>query len=121
MLRFKVDENLPKEVAALLAAHGHDAFTVAEQRHAGAADSELSAICKAEARILVTLDLDFSNIRVYPPEEHPGIIVLRLDSHDKDTVLSAVTRVLPLFAVEPLTARLWIVEPGRVRIWRAWD
>ena len=26
MLRFKVDENLPKEVAELLATHGHDAL-----------------------------------------------------------------------------------------------
>jgi hypothetical protein len=28
MLRFKIDERLPKEVAAVLAAHGHDASTV---------------------------------------------------------------------------------------------
>jgi hypothetical protein len=58
---------------------------------------------------------------VYPPEEHPGIVVLRLDSQAKDTVLSVMTRVLPLFVSEPLTERLWIVEPDRVRVWRHWD
>lgn len=48
-------------------------------------------------------------------------MVLRLAHQDKQTVLAAVSRVLPLLAVEPLSAKLWIVEPDRVRIWRQWD
>jgi predicted nuclease of predicted toxin-antitoxin system len=39
--RFKVDENLPAEVAALLNAHGHDALTVRQQELAGATDARL--------------------------------------------------------------------------------
>jgi hypothetical protein len=35
VLRFKVDENLPTEVAELLTNAGHDAITVPEQRPGG--------------------------------------------------------------------------------------
>jgi predicted nuclease of predicted toxin-antitoxin system len=35
--------------------------------------------CTHEGRILLTLDLDFSDIRAYLPEEFPGILVLRSD------------------------------------------
>ncbi len=121
MLRFKVDENLPCEVAELLRTHGQDATTVGDQGLRGSLDSDLSRICRSEGRVIVTLDLDFSNIRAYPPTEHPGIIVLRVQHQDRATVLSVVRSLLPLLASEPLKGKLWIVEPGRVRIWKHWD
>ncbi len=49
-----------------------------DQRLVGTSDRHLSEVCKSEGRIFVTLDLDFADIRTYPPDEHPGIIVLRL-------------------------------------------
>jgi hypothetical protein len=42
----------------------------------------------AESRILVTLDRDFANIEAYPPRQHAGIIVLRLKTQDKLTLVS---------------------------------
>ena len=42
---------------------------------------------RIKSRVLLTLDLDFANIRAYPPERYPGIIVLRLKTQDKATVI----------------------------------
>ncbi len=117
MTAFKVDENLPIDVAELLRQHGHDAMTVYEQHLGGHPDNDIASVCRAENRALITLDLDFSNIRVYPPHKHPGIIVLRLDRQDKPGVLAAIEQVLLLLPCEPLVQRLWIVESDRVRIW----
>jgi hypothetical protein len=39
---------------------------------------------------LVTLDLDFANIRAYPPAEYPGIVVLRPNKREKRSVLALV-------------------------------
>ena len=39
------------------------------------------AACGSEARGLVTLDLDFANPLVFPPEDFAGIAVLRVDDH----------------------------------------
>ncbi len=80
---FKVDENLPVEVAAVLRDAGQEVKTVYEQNLSGGDDESLIALCKSENRVLVTLDSDFSNIRAYPPQEHNGIIVLKLRNQGK--------------------------------------
>lgn len=116
MIAFKIDENLPLEVRSILRAQGYDAVTVLDQAMRGSPDDEVSAVCRAEARALITLDTDFANILRYPPAQHAGIVVLRLPSTDKRVVLDAVKVVAPLFATLPLAGKLLIVEEGRVRI-----
>jgi predicted nuclease of predicted toxin-antitoxin system len=86
-MKFKIDENLPVEIAALLRQVGHEAMTVLEERLEGAADFHIASICHREERVMVTLDTDFADIRVYPPEEYSGIVVLRLRRQDKPHVL----------------------------------
>jgi len=115
-MRFKIDENLPLECAHVFRAFGHDATTVLEEGIGGGADQELLSVCSMEKRALVTLDLDFSDIRLYPPGEFPGIVVFRLSSQDKCYLLECLHRVMPLFETESLDGTLWIVEEERVRI-----
>ena len=79
-MKFKVDENLPLEVAGSLRQAGHDAATVWDQSLAGSPDRDIAAVCQTEGRALLTLDLGFADIRTYPPERFPGPIVLRLRS-----------------------------------------
>lgn len=116
MLRFKVDENLPVEIATLLQQAGHNALTVMDQRLAGESDTNVAQICKAEDRILVTLDTDFTNIRMYPPQAYPGIMVLRLRQQDKLNILTVMSRLLPVLTGELLRNQLWIVNESRIRI-----
>lgn len=115
-MQFKIDENLPIEIAELLLNNGHDAKTVNEQQLQGARDSILRDACASENRVLVTLDTDFSDIRTYPPEETPGIIVLRVGHQSKQHILEVFLRIIPLLAREPLIQNLWIVEETRIRI-----
>ena len=86
-MKFKIDENLPAEVANALRDGGYDAETIGEEQMPGASDEMVAARVRTKARILVTLDLDFSNIQVYPPDQYVEIIVLRLKSQDKTKVL----------------------------------
>lgn len=116
MSKFKVDENLPTEVADLLASAGHDAVTVGDQRMVGQPDTNVAVVCQREGRAVVTLDLDFADIRAYPPGDYAGIIVFRLTRLDKLRVLSVVQRLLPVLKHEPLTGKLWIVEESFVRV-----
>jgi predicted nuclease of predicted toxin-antitoxin system len=73
--RFKVDENLPRQAQALLRDAGHDAQTVHGERLVGHPDATILDVCLNEDRVLITLDLDFSDIREYPPSGHCGIWV----------------------------------------------
>lgn len=115
-MKFKVDENLPVELAFVLREAGHDAMTVLEQSLGGSVDPRVAEVCKREGRCLVTLDLDFSNVQTYPPSEYPGLVVLRLHRQDKIYALAVFERVIPLLVTEPLVGTLWIVDETQVRV-----
>ncbi|WP_246604644.1 DUF5615 family PIN-like protein [Chloracidobacterium aggregatum] len=72
-MTFKVDENLPVDIADLLRQAGYDAATVFEQRLEGSPDSSLAAVCQKEGRVLVTLDTDFADILAYPTGSVPWL------------------------------------------------
>ncbi len=115
-MRFKIDENLPVDLAILLRNSGHDAETVYDEELTGAPDPDIAARCQEEGRVVVTFDLDFSDIRAYPPAQHRGLLVLRLKRQDRDHVLRTVERLLQVFTEEELDGRLWIVDEDRIRI-----
>ena len=115
-MRFKFDENLPHELVDLFREADHNASSVIEQNLSGSSDTRIIDICRFEERVLVTLDLDFSDVRAYPTRDHFGIIVKRLWRQDKRSILDILERTLPLLRQEQLTHRLWIVEETRVRI-----
>jgi len=115
-MKFKIDENLPVEIAVLLTQAGHSALTVKDQRIGGSIDQALISLCVREDRTLVTLDLDFSDIRTYPPNNFSGIIVLRTRDQSKPVLMELARQLIPVLASEPLKGQLWIVEPGRIRI-----
>lgn len=51
-MRFKVDENLPVDVADLLHQQHDDAMTILEQRMAGLPDEVVAQVCQQECRVL---------------------------------------------------------------------
>jgi len=115
-MKFKIDENLPVEIATLLEENGYSALTVLQQQLCGKSDANIAKVCQREKRVLVTLDTDFADIRSYPPSEFSGLIILRLKKQDKPYVLSVANRFLKILPHEPLERHLWIVEEGRIRI-----
>lgn len=115
-LRFKIDENLPNEVAEMFRAAGFDALTVADQGLSGAEDPRVATVCREELRILITLDAGFGDIRSYPPGSHPGLVVLRLGSQEKPLILDVVSRLIPLLGTTSIRGTLWIVDERRVRV-----
>jgi predicted nuclease of predicted toxin-antitoxin system len=121
-MKLKLDENLGTRCADILRAAGHDVATVAGQSMTSSTDVELIEACRTEGRALVTLDLDFSNPLVFPPDQYAGIAVLRLRPRPTHADLIAAARTLVgALAVEQLSGKLWSVETGRVRIYQPPD
>jgi predicted nuclease of predicted toxin-antitoxin system len=112
-----VDENLPEVAAKILREAGFDAETVLSEGLGGAQDSSLAAVCLDEQRALVTLDLDFSDIRTYPPKDYPGFIVLRIHNHSISHVSTIMGKVVALLQKERLAGTIWSVDERRVRIY----
>jgi len=115
-VKIKLDENIHGGVREALARWGHDATTVHEEGLAGRPDTDVAAAVKAEARCLVTFDLDFANPRHYPPAEYTGIVVLRLHT---PTFKLQVRRLVSFFATqaEGMAGKLWILDETRARDW----
>lgn len=115
----KLDENIPDLVSEILQTAGHDVALARNEQLAGASDDRLLEAVMAEARVLVTFDLDFSDIRRYDPSGTPGVIVLRLRNQSLPHVRRAALALATLLSSEPLAGRLWIVSKDRLRIWPA--
>ena len=116
-MKFKLDENFGTRTQHIFRDAGHDVQTVRDESLQGASDLRIYQVCCAEQRCLVTLDLDFSNIVRFPPQESGGIVVLRVPRNPSLALLEQLVRqFLQLVGRMPVEKRLWIVEVGRVRV-----
>jgi predicted nuclease of predicted toxin-antitoxin system len=80
-------------------------------------DADIAKLAREQDAVLVTRDLDFADIRAYPPEQHSGLLVIRL--YDDATAIE-INRLLEKFLkveewAAALPQRLAIVEEARVR------
>jgi predicted nuclease of predicted toxin-antitoxin system len=114
-LRFKLDENLPADLATMLRDAGHDVHDVHEEGLAGEDDPPVLAAAVREDRILVTFDLDFADIREYPPGSHAGIVVFRLRDQRWITLEEPARRALAEQSLKRLERGLAIVDETRIR------
>ena len=121
-MKLKLDENFGHRCVDVLSDAGHDVATVAGQQMSGAADEDVIQACLAESRCLVTLDLDFSNPLRFKPAKYSGIAVIRLSGRPSySELLAAISTFAKALETETIVGKLWIVEIGRIRIYRPED
>ena len=116
-MRFLVDANMPRLTLDVLARLGHDAEFARDSGLANANDSQIAARARATNAAILTRDVDFADVRHYPPADYQGIVVLRLP---EDTVAPGIVNVLERFLKQTelsrrLPGHLVILEPDRVR------
>lgn len=118
-MKFKLDENLPADLATYLSEAGHDVEDVVAEGLGGEEDPPVLARATAEGRMLLTFDLDFADVRRYPPGRHAGIVVFRLHDQRWRTLQGPVKRLLAGGKLEDLEGGLALVDESRVRCKRA--
>lgn len=115
-MKFKIDENLPAELAEDLERLGHSADTVADEGLVGAVDSVVVAAAKVEGRIVLTLDKGIADIVRFPSQTHSGIVLFRPGSLGRRTVLGYIReRLDPLLRLD-LAHRVTVVTDERIRM-----
>jgi predicted nuclease of predicted toxin-antitoxin system len=117
-VKFKLDENMPADLATHLRDAGHEVADVMEEGLAGEDDPPVLAAATAEGRILLTFDLDFADVRHYAPGTHAGIVVFRLHDQRWRTLQGPVTRLVAGGKLQDLERGLAIVDETRVRFKR---
>ena len=114
-MKFKLDENLPVELATDLRELGYDADTVIDEGLCGAADPTVVDSAFAADRILFTLDKGIANLRRYPVHQHAGVVLFRPDTSGRGAVITFVRNRLRDVLEMELTGRLTVVGPSRIR------
>ncbi len=115
-MKFKLDENLPGLAANRMRELGHDVHTTADEMLSGADDGVVLRTAVAEGRVLITLDLDFSDVCVYAPGTHAGVWILRPATQTFRAITALVEAGLRLAASERVPGQLWVIDEKRVRI-----
>lgn len=111
-MRIKVDENLPVGLGTILHNLAHDVDTVTQEHLSGRSDLDIWHATQREQRFLITQDLDFSDVRKFAPGTHNGILLVRLRSPDRQSLLR---RVFEVFEHEDVNswARCFVVATER--------
>ena len=120
MLRFLVDEDLPRSLARAVLGGGHVATDVRDEGLRGEPDRRIFDVAQKLGLVLLTGDVEFGNELVYPPAGHRGVVLTRFPSHLPVTMLvQHIVAGDEVVANENLDGTIVVIEPGRIRVRRA--
>ena len=114
---FLLDANMPRSALGALTDAGHQAWHIRDIGLGDATDERIDRHAQTQGWILVTRDLDFCDIRNYPPEHTSGRLVLRVD--DTSTA-EDIAQLLQRFLILPelvgqIPGHLVILDSNQVR------
>lgn len=112
----KLDENLPVDLAFSLRQLGHDVETVPEENLGGTLDDVIWQAAQDEGRFLITQDLDFSNIHQFKPGTHHGILLLRLKTATRRSLIQRVEAIFARESVVQWSGCLVIATDRKIRV-----
>jgi predicted nuclease of predicted toxin-antitoxin system len=120
MVRFVIDEDMPRFTGVALSSEGYEVKDVRDHGYRGLGDEEIYTFAQREKAVLLTGDLGFSNILRFPLGQHFGIVVARFPNEmaPREINREIVTSLRDLGENE-FKGNLVILEPGRIRIKRA--
>lgn len=116
IVKLKLDENLSRYLKQSLSALQHDVATAVDQDLLSQPDTIVAAAARSEGRMLLTLDLELSDLRKYPPGNHPGIILFRPRSFGPLAVNRFIEEFVRDTGLKLLKGCVVVVEPSRVRV-----
>lgn len=117
-MRFLVDADLPRSTADLLRRYGHIAVDVRDVGLGSAPDGRIADYARGGALVLITGDFGFADVRNYPPEQYPGLVVVGVP---RNAAARMILGQIESFLRQPgivlrTPGRLAILEPGRLRL-----
>lgn len=116
--KFLADECLGLPTILLLRRLGYSVVAVPEINLAGKPDFEILKSAVKEKRVLVTEDIDFGNITLYPPKFHAGIILLRFRRKLESDIHNTLTVLLGELRPADFNKTLIIVDADKYRLRR---
>ena len=95
---------------------GYDAIRVNEILPWNSSDEKIVETAKKERRVIITQDLDFSEIISLTGKKAPSLISLRLSSSRIEYVNKRLEEVLPKIEYDIEKGSIIVVEDSRIRV-----
>jgi len=108
--RFLLDENVPRSVFRYLKSRGYQVEYVPR----GIDDNTMIKLADRRQAVLITRDSDFADETVYAPEEHCGIVVLRIHPPKPRDLVEVLESVLTI--IKDFKGRIVIVYRDRIEL-----
>jgi predicted nuclease of predicted toxin-antitoxin system len=117
-MKIKLDENLPARLAGILSKLGHDSDTVPAENLTGCGDDHVWQTAQQAGRFLITQDLNFSDVRLYQPGSHAGLLLVRLRVPGRNALVARIQSVFESEDVEGWKGCFVVVTDHKIRIRR---
>lgn len=118
MMKLLADENIPPAIVDFLRNKGFDVKSVHEANLLAPTDSLIIKLASEQQRALLTFDKHFSNILLYPPSIHHGIIRIRIHPPLLPDIKRALEHFFEKFDPASIKGTLVILERDGFRIHR---
>jgi len=115
-MKIKLDENMPASLRDLLVSLGHDTDTVITENLSGNNDDVIWRAAQEAGRMLITQDLDFSDIREFAPGTHHGLVLFRLLEPGWPALLSRARSVFSATPIERWRGSFVVITQSKVRV-----
>lgn len=117
-MNLKLDENLSRHLKPALVSLMHDVVTVMDEGLLSQPDPIVAVAANREERMLLNLDLEFADLRKFPPVGYHGIILLRSRSLGPLFVNRFVEEFVRDTDLESLTGCVVVLDPAQIKVRR---
>ena len=116
LLKFLLDENISPILIEKIKVSYPGSASSYEIGYEGKSDIEIYHFLRDHSYILITFDLDFTDIRKFPPEFVPGIIVLRFKNRKIQDIIAETMIYLEKLKEVDFEQALVIFQDTGIRI-----
>lgn len=117
-MKIKLDENLPLRLVTILSKLGHETDTIPEEGLKGCNDEQVWEAAQRSGSFLMTQDLNFSNINLFKPGTHYGLLLTRLRDPGRNALLNRIQTIFQIEEVERWQGCFVVVTHHKIRVRR---
>ncbi|OIO27406.1 MAG: hypothetical protein COZ31_07000 [Nitrospirae bacterium CG_4_10_14_3_um_filter_44_29] len=119
MIKFLIDEDMPRSTAKILRTKGYEALDVRDLGLRGKNDNEIFKFAQKEKAVILTGDLGFGNLLHFPVGSHSGIVIAHFPNEVSTSELNnQIIKAFETLAEIDFMGNLIILEPWKIRIRR---
>ena len=115
-MKFLADMGISKKCVIWLRSKGYDVIHLSEQGLQRMTDKDIYQKATLEERIILTIDLDFSNIVAFSKGKLPSVIIFRLSNESGENVINHLSPIIERHFNELTDGTIISVEDKKVRL-----